>query len=30
MKAEIITYTGKVFDLLNPKLEMVCIDDIAH
>ena len=26
----IITYTGKVFNLLNPKPEMVCIKDIAH
>ncbi len=26
----IITYTGKVFNLLNPKPEMVCIEDIAH
>ena len=24
------TYTGKAFDLLNPKPEMVCIEDIAH
>ena len=24
------TYTRKVFDLLNPKPEMVCIEDIAH
>ena len=30
MNAKIITYTGKVFDLLNPQPEMVCIDDIAH
>lgn len=30
MNAEIVTYTGKVFDLLNPKPEMVCIEDIAH
>ena len=30
MKAEIVTYTGKIFDLLNPKPEMVCIKDIAH
>ncbi len=30
MNAEIITYTGKIFDLLNPKPEMVCIEDIAH
>ena len=28
--AYIITYTGKVFDFLNPKPEMVCIEDIAH
>ncbi len=26
----IATYTGKSFDLLNPKPEMVCIEDIAH
>ena len=26
----IITYTGKVFDLLEPKPEQVCIEDIAH
>jgi len=26
----IVTYTGKIFDLLNPKPEMVCIEDIAH
>lgn len=26
----IATYTGKVFDLINPKPEMVCIEDIAH
>jgi len=26
----IATFTGKVFDLLNPKPEMVCIEDIAH
>ncbi len=26
----IATYTGKVFDLSNPKPEMVCIKDIAH
>ena len=30
MNAEIVTYTGKIFDLLNPKPEMVCIEDIAH
>lgn len=30
MDANIVTYTGKVFDLLNPKPEMVCIEDIAH
>lgn len=30
MNAEIVTYTGKLFDLLNPKPEMVCIEDIAH
>lgn len=26
----IITYTGKTFNLLNPKPEQVCIEDIAH
>ncbi len=26
----IATYTGKIFDLLNPNPEMVCIEDIAH
>ena len=26
----VATYTGKIFDLLNPKPEMVCIEDIAH
>ena len=26
----IATYTGKSFDFLNPKPEMVCIEDIAH
>lgn len=30
MNNKIVTYTGKVFDLLNPKPEMVCIEDIAH
>ena len=30
MGTEIVTYTGKVFDFLNPKPEMVCIEDIAH
>ena len=30
MKNHIITYTGKCFDLLYPKPEMVCIEDIAH
>lgn len=30
MKAEIVTYTGKIFDILNPKPELVCIEDIAH
>ncbi len=30
MKAEIVTYTGKLFDVLNPKPELVCIKDIAH
>ena len=28
--AYIVTYTGKVFEFLNPKPEMVCIEDIAH
>jgi len=27
---KIVTYTGKVFDLLNPQPETVCIEDIAH
>ncbi|ODS36152.1 MAG: hypothetical protein A7316_10235 [Candidatus Altiarchaeales archaeon WOR_SM1_86-2] len=26
----IVTYTGKVFDLLDPKPDTVCIEDIAH
>lgn len=26
----IATYSGKIFDLLNPKPEQVCIEDIAH
>ncbi len=30
MNNKIVTYTGKIFDLLNPKPEMVCIEDIAH
>lgn len=30
MANKIVTYTGKIFDLLNPKPEMVCIEDIAH
>lgn len=30
MNNHIITYTGKAFDLLNPKPKMVCIEDIAH
>ncbi len=30
MKNHIITYTGKIFDLLNPSPDMVCIEDIAH
>lgn len=30
MANNIVTYTGKIFDLLNPKPEMVCIEDIAH
>ena len=28
--ASIVTYTGRVFEFLNPKPEMVCIEDIAH
>ena len=30
MKAEIVTYTGKLFDIFDPKPELVCIEDIAH
>lgn len=30
MKAEIVTYTGKLFDILDPKPELICIEDIAH
>lgn len=30
MKPEILTYTGKTFDYLNPNKEQVCIEDIAH
>lgn len=30
MGNNIVTYTGKIFDLLNPKPEQVCIEDIAH
>ena len=30
MKAEIVTYTGKLFDIFNPKPELICIEDIAH
>jgi len=30
MNTKIVTYTGKLFDLLNPVPEMVCIEDIAH
>lgn len=30
MNTKIVTYTGKVFDLLNPSPDMVCIEDIAH
>ena len=30
MKAEIVTYTGKLFDIFNPEPELVCIEDIAH
>jgi len=30
MENHIITYTGKKFDLLNPKPEQVCMEDIAH
>lgn len=29
-QAWIQTYTGKKFDILDPKVEMVCIEDIAH
>lgn len=28
--SHIATFSGKVFDLVNPKPEMVCIEDIAH
>ena len=28
--ASIETFTGKLFDIRNPKPEMVCIEDIAH
>ena len=30
MNNKIVTYTGKVFDFLDPQPEMVCIEDIAH
>jgi len=30
MSNHIVTYTGKIFDLLEPTPEMVCIADIAH
>ncbi len=30
MNTKIVTYTGKVFDLLNPTPDKVCIEDIAH
>lgn len=30
MNTKIVTYTGKIFDLQNPKPEQVCIEDIAH
>lgn len=30
MNTKLVTYTGKVFDFLSPKPEMVCIEDIAH
>lgn len=30
MKAEIVTYTGKLFDIFDPKPELICIEDIAH
>ena len=30
MANSIVTYTGKIFDFLNPKPEQVCIEDIAH
>lgn len=28
--ATIETYTGKLFDILSPKLDQICIEDIAH
>lgn len=30
MSSSIVTYTGKVFDPLNPDPELICIEDIAH
>ncbi len=30
MNTNIVTFTGKSFDLLNPTPEMVCIEDISH
>lgn len=30
MKAEIVTYTGKLFNIFDPKPELICIEDIAH
>lgn len=30
MRGKIETYSGKIFDLLDPKPEMVCIEDIIH
>lgn len=28
--AYIVTYTGKIFEFLSPKPEMICIEDISH
>ena len=30
MMPEILTYTGKTFNYLNPTPDMICIEDIAH
>lgn len=30
MGTEIVTYTGKVFDFMDPRPEAICIEDIAH